>query len=209
MSVFDHRALTDIRLDAQAGDKTGTNRLVLSLDGREVASIYRRFEITWDTMTTALDADHPQDLGPCSPSSAASVLGPDAMAPTTSSTSRVATTSGYRARTSSSATYCAADRPHTDRPHHVRPSHKGSTTDMATVHIDNTYSDGHHSERAVTLPEPASLSGEDLETWWLDVVFLETGDGHGAGTKLGSCYTATVTESASPALVGQSFEWSD
>lgn len=80
---------------------------------------------------------------------------------------------------------------------------------MATVHIHNAYSDGHSSEHVVELPDPASLDPAALEEWWMDVVFPETGDGHGAARGLHSCYTATVRASAHAELVGVVTEWID
>ncbi len=71
------------------------------------------------------------------------------------------------------------------------------------VRIVSTYEDGHESERAVVLPAP---TGGDLDTWWEEAVWPETGDGHGS-SGLGSCYTATVVAATDPALVGQSREW--
>lgn len=72
-----------------------------------------------------------------------------------------------------------------------------------TVKIENVYEDGHESTREVLLAPP----GDDLDAWWDEVVWPETGDGHGADEDLGSCYTATILAADDPALVGQSFEW--
>ena len=80
---------------------------------------------------------------------------------------------------------------------------------MVKIHIENTYSDGHQSTRRAQVAEPASASAADLETWWQDVVFLQTGDGHGAGSKLGSCYTVTVLKADTLGLPGQTHEWID
>jgi hypothetical protein len=77
---------------------------------------------------------------------------------------------------------------------------------MVTVLLENTYSDGHHSERTVELEAPTG----DLDEWWEDIVFPETGDGHGIDADCGSCYTATVLAApAHPELVGLSEEWID
>lgn len=95
---------------------------------------------------------------------------------------------------------------------------------MITVKIENAYEDGHESTRDVEVLDPAcagheSTSGPagvssycngtcDLETWWEEVVFAETGDGHGAANpKLGTFYTATVIRSDIRELVGQTREW--
>lgn len=71
------------------------------------------------------------------------------------------------------------------------------------VRIENDYEDGHHSERTVHLPAPEG----ELEDWWEETVFDHTGDGHGIGNKLGSCYTATIVAASDEALVGESHEW--
>lgn len=79
-----------------------------------------------------------------------------------------------------------------------------------TVRIENDYEDGHSSQREVVLDAPDNLdfaAGLSLEDWWEEVVFPETGDGHGADSDLGSCYTATITACPNAALVGQSTEW--
>jgi len=76
---------------------------------------------------------------------------------------------------------------------------------MVTVRIENDYSDGHHSERTVVVADP----GRDLDEWFNDVVFNETGDGHGADNDLGSCYTATIVHASDGKLVGKSYEWTD
>lgn len=82
---------------------------------------------------------------------------------------------------------------------------------MITVKIENDYSDGHHSERAVVLPEPSAdrLIPAGCDEWFESVVFPETGDGHGTDGTLGSCYTATITHAADAKLVGKSYEWID
>jgi len=82
-----------------------------------------------------------------------------------------------------------------------------SDTQSAQIRIENTYADGHESERVTEVDPPASLAASDLEAWWDDVVFDETGDGHGIGS-MGFCYTVTVLEApALPGLVGQTNEW--
>lgn len=72
-----------------------------------------------------------------------------------------------------------------------------------TVRIDNAYSDGYESSSLHELEVPA---GAELEEWWEEVVWPLTGDGHGAGVKLGTCYTATIV-AGDPELVGESQEW--
>lgn len=75
-----------------------------------------------------------------------------------------------------------------------------------TVEIVNTYEDGHESSRLVTVDEPEDP--DNLDDWWSDVVFPETGDGHGKKhPKLGCMYEATIIDAADPALRGLSQEW--
>lgn len=71
--------------------------------------------------------------------------------------------------------------------------------------MESHYSDGHHSERTIGLPDPPAITDE----WWDTEVFEQTGDGHGLGADLGSCYTATVLESTIPGAVGATYEWID
>lgn len=78
---------------------------------------------------------------------------------------------------------------------------------MVQIRIENTYSDGHRSVRRARVAEPASMSSEQLEGWWSDVVSPETGDGHGVDSTLGFCYTVTVIKADAKALVGKSHEW--
>jgi hypothetical protein len=73
-----------------------------------------------------------------------------------------------------------------------------------TVRIGSHYADGHSSVRQVTLEAPTS---DGLEAWWEDVVYPETGDGHGERfPKLGHCYDAEVI-AGDPLLVGLTREW--
>jgi hypothetical protein len=76
---------------------------------------------------------------------------------------------------------------------------------MVTVKIENAYSDGHESEREVLIAAPTG----DVQTWFEEVVYEYTGDGHGIGFDGGSCYIATVIAADDPALLGQSYEWID
>ena len=79
-----------------------------------------------------------------------------------------------------------------------------SRADHVTVKIENTYSDGRHSEGIVGVVAPSA----DLDDWWNDIVFPHTGDGHGEDG-LGSCYTATVIAADEAELIGKSYEWID
>ena len=86
------------------------------------------------------------------------------------------------------------------------PSSDGTVeAGQVLVRVDNTYSDGHSSSCEVTVAAPET--GADIDGWWLDTVGEHTGDGHGAGRKLGYCHTATVIAAADPELVGLSYEW--
>lgn len=82
---------------------------------------------------------------------------------------------------------------------------------LVTVKIENAYSDGHESEREVEIEGPAEFYANDLEEWFMEVVYEHTGDGHGDGShgKLGSCYVATILKADDLALVGKNFEWAD
>jgi hypothetical protein len=90
------------------------------------------------------------------------------------------------------------------------------------VKIENDYSDGHHSERTVEVDGPTCPGHSDIHSaesfycdgsclhvtdWFDDAVYPETGDGHGADSELGSCYSATVV--SGPRWVGESYEWTD
>jgi hypothetical protein len=75
-----------------------------------------------------------------------------------------------------------------------------------TVHIENTYEDGHESSVLVVVDEPES-SG-DLDAWWEDEVYPHTGDGHGEKhPKLGVMYEATIMDAADTSLCGLAMEW--
>lgn len=83
---------------------------------------------------------------------------------------------------------------------------------QVTVKIENAYSDEHTSTREVSLPAPPrhAVYPEDvLDKWFEDVVYPETGDGHGIDSDLGSCYTATIIAAEDTLLVGLSREWID
>lgn len=79
---------------------------------------------------------------------------------------------------------------------------------MLQVHLENTYEDGHSSERTILVSIPANPEDEDeFEDWWADEVGPHTGDGHGAeNPKLGSLYEATIM-SGPEALIGKNYEW--
>jgi hypothetical protein len=82
---------------------------------------------------------------------------------------------------------------------------------MVEIRIENAYSDGHESARTTKVAEPASLSELDLEDWWQDVVFPQTGDGHGRrrGRSGGAYHQVTVIKADTTALIGQTHEWGD
>jgi hypothetical protein len=76
-----------------------------------------------------------------------------------------------------------------------------------TLKIENTYEDGHESSRLVNVEEPESFAA--LEQWWEDVVYPETGDGHGEKhPKLGCLFEATILDAADTSLCGLTMEWS-
>lgn len=80
------------------------------------------------------------------------------------------------------------------------------------VRIENAYSDGHESTNVIELAteyEPDANDEASLDIFWDEHVYEHTGDGHGAGQDLGSCYTATITEAANTLLVGLANEWTD
>lgn len=74
---------------------------------------------------------------------------------------------------------------------------------MVTVRIENWYSDGHESKHEVQIDPPTG----DVEQWFEEVVWDHTGDGHGIGKDLGSCYVATVIACDDAALLGETYEW--
>lgn len=73
--------------------------------------------------------------------------------------------------------------------------------------VENTYSDGHQSEHVVDIPGPKNRN--DMQDWWAEDAFNETGDGHGVDSDLGSCYIVTIVAAEDPSLVGMSEEWTD
>lgn len=90
------------------------------------------------------------------------------------------------------------------------------TTTMVKIQVENSYTDGHESTATAEVEPPASMSEEDLESWWDETVFEHTGDGHytevydETGERLGSCYTVRVLEAPTmPDLVGLENEWLD
>lgn len=68
---------------------------------------------------------------------------------------------------------------------------------VVTVELSNTYADGHASTRLTTLPAPE----DDIEQWWEDVVWPETGDGHQGDAH----YRARIVRG--PGLLTLSQEW--
>lgn len=95
-----------------------------------------------------------------------------------------------------------------------------------TVKIENYYEDGHESTHEVELdgPEcpghPADEYGpagvetfcdgtclNGLDDWWDEVVWPETGDGHGKDNDLGTCFVGTIVKSNVRELVGKTYEW--
>lgn len=69
------------------------------------------------------------------------------------------------------------------------------------VQITNTYAD---RDNTVIVEVAVPREWPDLEDWWEDVVYPETGDGNG-----GDAYTeAEVLECDTfPALVGEKWDW--
>ncbi len=69
------------------------------------------------------------------------------------------------------------------------------------VLIENSYADGHESRRVVEVDPPAGA----LVDWWEDVIFPETGDGHGGDAS----HDATVlyAPEAHARLVGETYDW--
>jgi hypothetical protein len=75
-----------------------------------------------------------------------------------------------------------------------------------TVRIDNTYTDGHRSSRTVELPAP----DRDLDEWFDDVVYPETGNSDYAGERgIGTVFTATIIACDVHEHVGRDAEWVD
>ena len=74
-----------------------------------------------------------------------------------------------------------------------------------TVELSNTYADGHTSTRLITLPAPHDdIPQGDIEQWWEDVVWPETGDGHQGDAH----YSARIVRADhEPGLLTLSREW--
>ncbi|MCY1718574.1 DUF3846 domain-containing protein [Microbacterium sp. SL62] len=82
---------------------------------------------------------------------------------------------------------------------------EGALGGLVRVKIENTYEDGHESERTYALTPPEDLA--DLDDWWDTAVYDVTGDGHGAEhPSLGSLHDATVLAGPS-GLVGKTCEF--
>lgn len=79
------------------------------------------------------------------------------------------------------------------------------------IRMENVYEDGHESERILDVSPPPPTAWKDeveLDAWWEEVVWPETGDGHGIGKDLGYCHVATIIGGdVDQALVGKSTEW--
>lgn len=78
---------------------------------------------------------------------------------------------------------------------------------MITLKVENAYECGRQSTSTETVEDPASADPADVETWWMDVTYEATGDGHACGKDEHAIYTVTVL--AAPnylGLVGQSYE---
>lgn len=69
--------------------------------------------------------------------------------------------------------------------------------------IENDYEDGSRSTSVLELAEEPAVA--EMDDWWEDVVWPETGDGSGAN--MDACYTATITEADTAGLVGLKREW--
>jgi hypothetical protein len=88
---------------------------------------------------------------------------------------------------------------------------------MYTVRITNDYSDGHTSTHEARVAAPAidwkgwgggTPPEIDWESWWQEVVWPETGDGHGAAyPELGCCYTAEIIAADEADHLGKTYEW--
>lgn len=81
----------------------------------------------------------------------------------------------------------------------------------AVIRMQNAYEDGHESERVFTVAPPPSTAWKDeveLDAWWEEIVWPETGDGHGRDKDLGYCHVATIIGGdVDKSLIGKSVEW--
>ena len=76
-----------------------------------------------------------------------------------------------------------------------------------TIEFENYYSDGHESKTTDRVPGPEALDDDAIETWFQEVVFEFTGDGHAAHNPgMTATYEATVTEGPAE-LVGKTYSW--
>ena len=76
---------------------------------------------------------------------------------------------------------------------------------MVKIRIENSYIDGYEHTREVTLPNPASSSEDDMDAWWDDVIFPETGSGRPSNIR--GISEVTIIEADDPALVGKTYSW--
>lgn len=76
---------------------------------------------------------------------------------------------------------------------------------MITVKIVGDYNTGHHYERVVEVP--GFGPDVDIEDWWEDTVFQETGDGQ-FGRHVDAIHTCTVVAADPPHenLVGATYD---
>lgn len=62
---------------------------------------------------------------------------------------------------------------------------------MATIRIENAYTDGHGSTSTVTVDDPEG----DMDEWWEETVWPHTGDGHNLShPHTESHYQATILD---------------
>jgi len=105
-----------------------------------------------------------------------------------------------------------SDTPDSERRVPTLPGLGNPLTGKVAVKITNDYSDGHHSESTAELDAPTAeylAADPELASWFEEVVFEHTGDGHGTSPDLGSCYTAKIVEADDASLVGLEYEWID
>lgn len=76
-----------------------------------------------------------------------------------------------------------------------------------TVELDGAYASGHKAHRTVEVRPPTEeeLCETDLESWWNDAVFPETGDGRPNDV---SCWEAKILAAPTcPQIIGRTYEW--
>ncbi|MFJ2662523.1 hypothetical protein [Arthrobacter koreensis] len=72
------------------------------------------------------------------------------------------------------------------------------------VKIENSYADGHESEKIVLVAPPEEFDEDSIDEWWNNDVFAHTGDGH--SETMDASYEAKVLEGPE-SLVGTTYEW--